>query len=366
MTGSPVGCRRTSAARWSTVGVLGTAGALLSLCLMTPASAASPAIAGTWSSGPDQTYTDTTSILPGPTAYQTAVRAPINADGSSSFRAKRGVLPVQFDLFAAPTTTTTVTRTYDPPVWESILSDTDPADDYSFASFAPTMPIPLADLTNLSADYTFTTGDCHGGALRWSAGLDWTGDGASDGNVFVYYGDGPNFTDCTTNSQSGTNMRSLSDLRVDTSQVGGTFYDSWAGLAALHPDATLTRASLVLDGGWLGDQRADISNVTVNDNTWVPKTSEVISTTTQTGDFAKTCDLPDAKLQWAKDDSSPSSATNHAESIQPKGTGISYRQVDCKYLYNLAVSSLDGPGNYHVYANIGGTNMSDPAVFDLR
>ena len=53
-------------------------------------------------------------------------------------------------------------------------------------------------------------------------------------SVFVYYGDYPNFTDRrNANSQSGTNMINLSDLRYDTTQVGGTFYDNHAGAVAL-------------------------------------------------------------------------------------------------------------------------------------
>lgn len=58
---------------------------------------------------------------------------------------------------------------------------------------------------------------------------------------------------------------------------------------------------------------------------------------------------------------------NEAVSIQPKDDDQIYRQVDCKYIYNLAVSSLTGPGTYRVYANIGGANvMNAPGVFDLR
>ncbi len=43
-----------------------------------------------------------------------------------------------------------------------------------------------------------------------------------------------------------------------------------------------------------------------------------------------------------------------------------FRQVDCKYIYNLDVSSLSGQGTYRVYARINGMNLSDPATFDLR
>ncbi len=358
---------RAHSTLWRSIGVAGGAAAVLSLALIAPATTyAAASTAGTWSSEPAQTYTDSTTTAPGATAYKTAVRAPISADGTSNFSAKRGVIPVQFDLLSAPTTITTVTRTYDAPVWESIGSDPNLTNDYSYASFAPTTPIPLASLTNLSATYAFTTGNCHGGSLRWAVSLDWDGDGVRDGSANVYYGDVPNFTDCTTASQSGTNMRSLADLRVDTSSAGGTFYDTWDGLTALHPDARVTRASLILDSGWGGDQIVDVSDVTVNDNTWVPQSSEVVSTTTTAGAFTKTCALPDAKLQWGKADAAPTGAVNEETSIQLKDDGTYFRQVDCKYIYNLAVSQLSGTGTYKVYANIGGSNLADPAVFDLR
>jgi hypothetical protein len=71
-------------------------------------------------------------------------------------------------------------------------------------------------------------------------------------------------------------------------------------------------------------------------------------------------------LKWAKNDATPTGAVNEADSIQPKDTGIYYRQVDCKYIYNLDVSSLNGHGTYSVWANIGGVNVPNPAVFDLR
>ena len=82
--------------------------------------------------------------------------------------------------------------------------------------------------------------------------------------LFIYYGDYPNFTDCTTNSQTGANMIGLSDLRYDTSQYpGGTFYDTYAHAQALMGNLPITRVSLVLDGGWAGDQRLTLTSATV-------------------------------------------------------------------------------------------------------
>ena len=40
--------------------------------------------------------------------------------------------------------------------------------------------------------------------------------------------------------------------------------------------------------------------------------------------------------------------------------------MDCKYIYNLDVTSLSGPGTYQVYARIAGVDLNDPAVFGLR
>jgi len=53
-------------------------------------------------------------------------------------------------------------------------------------------------------------------------------------------------------------------LRYDTSQVGGTFYDSYANAQTLVGTLNALRASLVIDSGWFaGDQTLNISNVTL-------------------------------------------------------------------------------------------------------
>ena len=63
------------------------------------------------------------------------------------------------------------------------------------------------------------------------------------------------------NDQSGTNMIGLTDLRYDTSQIGGTFYDTYANAVDLingdsgTPALNVVSVSLNLDSGWLADQR---------------------------------------------------------------------------------------------------------------
>jgi len=52
-------------------------------------------------------------------------------------------------------------------------------------------------------------------------------------------------------------------------------------------------------------------------------------------------------------------------SIQPQDDNHIYRIVDCKYIYNLATSSLSGVGTYSVYATIGTTSFL-VGTFDLK
>ncbi len=324
---------------------------------------------GTWYFHGPQTYTDVTGTSVTGTSYESAVRAPINADKSSNFSAKRGVIPVQFDLLAASTTTTSTTRTYDPPVWKSIGSEQSLT--YAGLNLSPTLT--LNDITNLSATYAFTEGDCWGGSLRWTL----YDANVTDGLINVYYGDPRNLAEtgnqsCSGSySETGKNLMDPSDSTLPTYrfELGNSgVYVDWATiLAATNQGAdAITGAQLTLDSGWKGDQRADVSDVTVNDNTWVPKTVETLNPVTVTGDYAKTCELPAAELRWAKNDGTVSGGVIEASSIQPKDTGQFYRQVDCKYIYNLDVSSLSGSGTYTVWVRIDGANIQAPATFDLR
>ena len=286
--------------------------------------------AGTWSLYPAQT-----------SSYATSVQQPINVDGTSNFKSNgKAVIPVKFSLSTAP----------GPAIFQSILSDATDTNDYSFLSFTPTSPLLFSKITTLSAVYSFTQGDCHGGSLRWSVRVSPTQ------SVFIYYGGYPNFTNCTTPTQSGANMINLADLRYDTSQVGGTFYDNYAGAMTLVGGMAVIRASLVLDSGWAGDQVVTLTSATVNSNTFVPST----------GSGTATCDLPAATIQITKVSGSSSGIVNEPVSIQPNDENLNFRVVDCKYMYNLATSSLSGPGGYKVEVMINGSPAAGPAFFDLR
>jgi len=301
---------------------------LTMFALATDASAQSPA--GTWELYPSQA-----------SSYTTTIQQPINADGTSNFKSTgKAVIPIKFSLATAP----------GPVVFQSIFSDTSTDNNFSYLSFVPGAPITFNQITNLSAVYSFSEGNCHGGSLRWSVGT-------ALGHVFIYYGDYPNFSDCITgsNNQSGLNMINRSELRYDTSQVGGNFYDSYAHAQALVGSLPITAASLVLDSGWAGDQVLAPSNVTVNYNTFVPASGSV-----------PTCTLPPATIQMKKTSGSATGPVNEPTTIQPADDNSQFRIAGCSYMYNLDTSSLSGAGRYEVQAVINGTPAAGAAAFDLR
>ena len=314
----------------------------------------SPALADTVVTTTNGTWT----AYPGQAAsYQTSVQQPINADGSSNFKANgKTVIPVKFAL----------SQGLGAFVFESIGSDTSTDNDFSFLSFAPSTIVTFNDITELSAVYSFTLGDCHGGSLRWSVRTSPTQ------SVFIYYGNPPQFGNggiqgCTPTStlgmdQSGTNMIGLPDLRYDTSQYpGGTFYDTYAHAQLLVGTSPILRASLVLDSGWGGDQRLTLSSATFAtgafSDTFVPSPPSPLTST---------CPTQEASIKITKTDGTPTGDVNEPMSIQPQDSNGIFRIVDCKYMYNLATSSLSGVGTYKVYAVINGVQATNPATFDLK
>ncbi len=120
----------------------------------------------------------------------------------------------------------------------------------------------------LATDYLFKEGDCAGGAPRFSIAIDMNGDGdftqPEDGHVFVYLGEAPNWDNCGTGWQNTDNLLTSPDSRFDTTQVGGTFYDTYANALALVGDKRVVYVSLDLDGGWLDYQDVLFDNVVVN------------------------------------------------------------------------------------------------------
>lgn len=260
---------------------------------------------GTWS----------TTVVDDPAALEASVVPPLGK--GSSMNCNRKVIPVKFTLEDTDL------------LLSSNTSDTDTTNDFSVLAFDPMEGLTVADLTNLTAIYEVAEGDCGGGSLRWE--IDTTA-----GNVFVYYGALPNFTDCSgEEGQSGVNLLSLDDARVDSSQVyAGTQYNTWDAFVAANPTLVVEDVRLVSDGGWSqpdGIQSFTIESATVNDNTY-------------TGD-EDACDLPDATIRLI----GSNGEEIEVESIQ--GDGTMFREDDCQYIYNLV---NPGVGTYTVEILVDG------------
>lgn len=332
-----------------------------------------PAIAQTCTQNPTTTVNTTNGIWtlsPAiPTTYQIQVNSPIAADGTSVFPAKRGVIPVQFSLSSGPGSVSFQSIGSDGYSGYPSLPGTIYGDDCSYLSFTPNQSITFNQLTALSAGYDFTEGDCHGGSLRWSVTT-------SLGNVFIYYGLPPEVGNggtggCTPTSsggqnQTGANMIGNAAIQYDTSGIGGTYYDTYAGALNLIGNQPVTSVTLALDSGWQqtggsGDQKLTLTSANVS----TTLTNDTFSP--PTGPTSSTCNLPPAQIQVTLLSGSSPGAVNDVLSVSSADNTGYFRVVDCKYLYNLDVSSLKGAGTYSVSAIINGTPVTNnPAVFILK
>jgi hypothetical protein len=308
------------------------------------------------------------------TVYTAIVRPPIKADGSSVFNGNgRNVIPIKFKLSTAPGTLK-FNSIYSNNVNCEECGENETTDDYAFLTFTPSSSMTFNDISLLKANYAFTTGDCHGGSLRWAVTFDINDDNSTDfengtfndRSIFIYYGGYPNFTECTSgaNNQSGVNMIGLSDLRYDTSQLGGTFYDTYAhamelvsgqGGAEPVPALHVAGVTLALDSGWGGDQRVNLSGAQVNNNSYAPLA----------GAPTTTCNLPPASINITK---LPGTPIEQPVTVQRHvgDTFFGTTGNDCTYTYNLDTSTLLGPGDYTVDVIINQQKVPNPAKFRLR
>lgn len=328
------------------------------------------ALTGSASGNTVTTANGTWDAYPGQSAsYQTAVQQPINSDGSSNFKAKgSGVIPVKFALSEGT----------GPFVFQSIWSDTATSNNYSYLIFTPKNAITFADISSLIANYAFTTGDCYGGSLRWTINL--THNSVAQ-NVYDYYGDPGGVQSCSGDaSGSGQNLiTSGATNRFEMANGWPTSsgpVSSATGTYRTYDDAsnvvggdTVNWIQLVVDSGWFnapnGDQVVNLTNASIG----VGGTSGYTDTFTPqaASGMTPTCDLPaNATIKITKLDGAATGDVNDPLSIQPNDTNGIFRVVDCKLMYNLAISSLQGVGTYTVYAVINGTTATSPATFDLK
>jgi hypothetical protein len=317
-----------------------------------------PALASTVVTTPNGTWT----AYPGQaTTYQASVQQPINADGSSNFKANgKTVIPVKFALSQG-------TGAF---VFESIFSDVSTGNDYSYLSWQSSTPLTFADITQLSAVYAFTDGDCAGGSLRWTVRLN---DNGTNRNLDIHYqpGAGGISQQTCASGTSGASLIGSSDTIYVTQEFNGgysfpsaynnTYADALAQLGSL-PVVGMT---LIVDSGWgaNGDQVVALTSATVGVGGANPYTETF--TPQPASPSTSTCPTQQATISITKVDGAPTGDVNEPISIQPQDNNGVFRIVDCKYMYNLATSSLSGVGTYTVSATIGSTTFT-VGTFDLK
>jgi hypothetical protein len=306
---------------------------------------------GTWTAYPGQSTTN-----------QASVQQPINSDGSSNFKANgKTVIPIKFAL--AQGTGAFVFESY---------ADNDPTTaPYSFLQFEPAASPTLATITSLIASYQFTVGDCHVGSLRWTLYLQ---DGASVRNLDIHYQPGENGIGdqfCQTGT-SGTNRADLSstDPYVVIQEFTHAPYTFSSSYNVTYSEAVsqlgnlpVLGMNLIVDSGFAGNQRINLTSATVGVGGASPYTETF---TPQPGSaVSAVCPTQSASIMITKVDGSPSGEVNEPLTVQPQDNNGLFRIVDCKYMYNLATSSLSGVGTYTVKATIGSSTFT-VASFDLK
>jgi hypothetical protein len=307
---------------------------------------------GTWTAYPGQS-----------TTYQASVQQPINADGSSNFKANgKAVIPVKFALAQG-------TGAF---VFQSIFSNnpTVTSDDYSYLNWTSASPLTFADITDLSAVYAFIDGDCAGGSLRWTVRLN---DGGTNRNLDIHYqpGAGGLSQQTCAAGTSGANLIDSTDTVYVTEEFNGThsfpspYNNTYDDTVAQLGSLPVVGMTLIVDSGWgaNGDQVVDLKSATVGvggansySETFTPQAGTTV---------AAVCPTQAAAITITKIDGASSGEVNEPLTVQPQDNNGLFRIVDCKYMYNLATSSLSGVGTYTVKATIGSTTFT-VGTFDLK
>lgn len=161
-----------------------------------------------------------------------------------------------------------------------LRSDATIPPNFGGVRFSP-VPATIASLATLGTDFNVTDDDCFGGSPRFQIRVDMDNDGVVSGgdeNVFVYLGPFPNFFSCTTNIWvSSGNLVTDPNNRWDTSQVGGSFYDTYANSSALTSGKAILRISLVVDSSWGfadSEQTILVDNVMINSDFYTFETKD--------------------------------------------------------------------------------------------
>jgi len=116
---------------------------------------------------------------------------------------------------------------------------------YSGIDFSVPSGLTINNLNMLSTDYEFTAGSCGLGSPRFGIVLS----GYPNSAIFVYIGPPPSYTGCPPNVWTNTGNLLTPASLVDSSQVGGAFYEPWATTQTRLSGQTVTDIFLVSDNG---------------------------------------------------------------------------------------------------------------------
>jgi hypothetical protein len=320
---------------------------------------------GTWTAYPGQS-----------TSYQAAVQQPIDSANTSNWTLKsKGAIPIMFKLSAGT----------GPLAFESIYSDalspytgTGPCgtgttalhlNDCSFLDWQSATPLTFQDISELSAVYAYTLGDCQGGSLRWTVTLRDTDNVAKNLDVHYQPGTGGIGLQNCAPGTSGANLIESTDNIYVTQEFNGThsfpssYNNYYSDVLAQLGNLQVLDINLIVDSGWgaHGDQRVNLTSGTVGVNGSTPYTETF--TPQAASAFAPTCNLPEAHLRVTRKDPTPDGAVNE-EPVQAQlvDSGDLFRTVDCKYMYNLSIPKLvaTGPGTYQIEILINGNPVPTP------
>lgn len=157
---------------------------------------------------------------------------------------------------------------YNSPTAAQTVSSTTVPPNYGNVDFGvPSGITDLNSLSTLSTEYMFTQGSCGLGAPRFTVGVTTP---SGPANMFVYIGAYPNYNTCPDNAwiNTGNLLASGPTNFVDTSQLGGKFYDTYANAQANFGSYPVTDISLNTDGGTATNtQVVEFDNVHLNNTT---------------------------------------------------------------------------------------------------
>lgn len=257
----------------------------------------------------------------------------------------------------------------------SNTGDADPNNDYSGISFDDLNGQPFSSLSTLSADYNVTDDDCGAGSPRFQIRLDENSNGiddAADGNIFVYLGPSPSFTNCASGWQSSGNMIGNDDAgRWSSEQItGGVNSGTYTQALAAAGSLNILDINIVVDSGWNSDaangdseQTNLIDNVTLNSATY---DFEAAPATPVTVSIHKYIDGEAASSTNADGQSFPMQSS-WSNAGFPDGTNASYSLASSTY--EAETADMDIGANYSTHevtdTSVVGPNCENDQLFKL-